>query len=157
MALSDYTPATKAVHVKGEHLFDVRGLGVDDLSYIINLHREDVIAAAQAYRLQKASLFSTRGLEQMTITLLTKFPSVAAEVISAAADDRAAADRAAKLPFSSQATALHEIVAMTFEDAGGLKNLFATLASLAQELIPAELKNALLESLQSAQHPTKTA
>lgn len=145
----NYQPASRPLVIDGKTIATLRGLGVDDLTYIINLHREDVIEAALAYSRQKASLFSTRGLEQMTTTLMTRFPKIVSEVISCAAGHRSAegAAVAEKVPFGSQMTALADILTLTFDDAGGLKNLAAILADLAKQLLPDEVRVAVLESL----------
>lgn len=149
MSLLDYKPLSRPVVVGGKELFEVRGLGVAEITYLLDLHREDIIHAATAYQEQRASVFSTKGLEQMTLTLLTKFPTLTAEVISCAAGhrDKAGAEAAAKLPFGTAAATLADILTLTFDDAGGLKNLLATLAKLTGDLLPAELKGAVLESL----------
>lgn len=145
--LLSYEPERRPVAINGKTLCEVRGLGVEDLGLLLNRHKDDVIAAAAAYQLQRHTIFSTRGLEQMVLTLITKFPPLAAEIIVVASDQPpAATENARKLPFATQARALSDIMALTFEDAGGLKNLLATLGKLVESVLPADLR-AALESL----------
>ena len=151
MTLMDYTPVTRPVVAHGQTVFTVRGLSTADLAYLIEIHREQIVRAVMAYKNQNVSVFTPKGAEQTTLMLLTMFPQIAAEVISVAAGhrDSEAAKKATALPFTTQASTLHDVLTLTFDDAGGLKNLLATLAMLARAMFPDDVKSALLESLRA--------
>lgn len=149
MSLLEYEPSTRPVLVKGEELFRVSGLSTDDMTFILNLHREDILSLLIWYQAEQHNIFTPKGLDAVVMKLVTSYAGLLAEVISVAGGYRTklAAEKAAKLPFSSQAAACSDILTMTFDDAGGLKNLSATLATILRAMFPADVRSALLESL----------
>ena len=152
MSLLDYEPTTRPVLVNGKELFHVSGLSTEAMSFILNLHREEILALVLWYQAGQHNIFSPQGLDAVVIKMVNSYSHLLAEVISVAGGYRSneAAKKAAKLPFTAQSAACADILTMTFDDAGGLKNLFATLATILREMFPADVKEALLESLRQA-------
>jgi dihydrodipicolinate synthase/N-acetylneuraminate lyase len=147
-SLSDYTPTTRPIMHLGKVLFEVAGLSLDDITYLITIHKEDILDVLKAYDAQKVNIFSREGSDTMILMIRNEFPNLAAEIIACAAGQRDQHAKAAKLPLTAQISALAEILGQTFEDAGGLKNLVATLGKVGKSFLPAEI-SALLESRQA--------
>ena len=74
-------------------------------------------------------MIRTGNLQQFILTLVKDFPELAAEVISAGADEfnDLATAKARRIPIASQIAALTAISRLSMEDAGGLKNLLAEM------------------------------
>jgi hypothetical protein len=135
MLLKDYViPRAKITlpgpKVDGEKpFFEVRGITLDDMTFLVNQHLEPITRALKLYQESREDILKTGNLSGFVMTLARDFPALAAEVISAASDslDEATRAVAAKLPLSVQISALSEIVRLSLEDAGGLKNLLAEM------------------------------
>lgn len=97
----NYTPPTYTLNA-GSAEITLRGLNVDDLGYLIERHGELVdLILAPAFDVGE---------------ILKRAPGLAADVIACAAEDRAAADRAATLPLGLQLTALLEVWRLSFQE-----------------------------------------
>jgi hypothetical protein len=137
MQLKDYQIQRKKVPLPGkpgtENFFEVRGLCVDDLTLLISIHHGAITRALKLYQESKADVLASKNLTGFMLLLAKDFPELVAEVISAAADSLDDATRAVarKLPFTTQVLAMNEILKLSMEDAGGLKNLLAELRELA--------------------------
>lgn len=109
--------------------FEVRGLCADDLTFLISLHHEPITRALKLYQESREDILATGRLNGFVLTLIKDFPALIAEVISAANDALDDETRAVvrKLPITTQLAAVTEIVRLTVEDAGGLKNLLAEM------------------------------
>jgi hypothetical protein len=116
--------------VEGEKpFFEVRGITLDDMTFLVNQHLEPITRALKLYQESREDILKTGNLSGFIMTLARDFPTLAAEVISAAADslDDATREVAKQLPLATQIHALSEITRLTLEDAGGLKNLLAEM------------------------------
>lgn len=133
--LDGFEPEEAIIHLKGkggkEYSFKVRGLTVPDVTKLLERRLGDIEVAFELVK-------GTKGLatDGVIMSLLNEAPALMAEVISEAADDRDNPERYMKLPFSAQFQAINEIARMTLEEAGGLKNLIATLQSLLPAAFP---------------------
>lgn len=133
MDLRDYAIPKARVTLPGKPVngekpfFEVRGLCVDDLTFLISLHHEPITRALKTYQESRADILTSGRLESFIMTLIKDFPALVAEVISASSDalDDATRGIARKLPITVQLAALSEISRLTMEDSGGLKNLLA--------------------------------
>lgn len=148
MALADFTPDTRPILRKGATLFTVRGLNVEDITVLIEQNLADIEKAFTLYLAAKKDIFSTKGMDKFLMLLIQKFPGLVAEVISRSSDEPGTADNARKLPFAIQATALTEIVNLTFEEVGALKNLFATAADKVKSVVNPDVVDGLRSQLQ---------
>lgn len=122
--------------VKKKQTFEVRGLGIEDLSMILAGRLDEVEAMYALFAASRASIFSRSSLDGFILTLVAKAPDLVAEVISRAADEPDSRQSYRRIPFGASAAALVQIVKLTFEEAGGLKNLSETLTSLVGEALP---------------------
>lgn len=120
----DYTPPTFTVESKHGNL-TLRGLNVDDLGYLIQRHGE-------LMNLVFEGDISVDGL-------LQKAPALCADMIACAAEDKAAADKAARLPLGLQLFVLTKVCELTFSEAdmGNVLRLFVAAAKSASS--PANL------------------
>jgi len=127
------------------HKFPVRGLGLTDMSAILADYVTDIEQLWVLWqRIQLSAVGRGSYLDAFVMTVIREAPLLAAEIISAAADQRPLVQKYAKLPFSVQIKALNRILALTFEDEGGnLKNLSATLVSLVKGVLTAEKRETL--------------
>lgn len=146
MGLSTFEPESYPIQFKAnrkDHEFNVRGLTLIDLSYLVGEHIVDIDAALELYKSSKDTMFSRASIDALILMLCRDAPGLVAEVISVAADERDLKAQYAKLPFSVSALALAEILRMTLEEQGGLKNLSATLVNLLRDVLPERLKDVL--------------
>ena len=135
MQLKDFTiPRTKidlpGPPIKGEKpFFMVRGITLDDMTFLVSQHLGPITRAVKMYQESKADILTTGSFQGFIMAMARDFPDLLAEVISAAADSLDDTTRAVakQLPLSTQIIALNEIVRLTVEDAGGLKNLLAEM------------------------------
>jgi hypothetical protein len=115
----------------------VRGICGDDIVYLVMSHHADITKALVIYQEQRERIMKGgQGLTNFILALARDFPDVIAEVISAACDkagDEATLKVAKQLPIPTQLLALNEIIRLTMEDAGGLKNLLAEMRERLQD------------------------
>lgn len=146
MGLSTFEPEVHPISFNSrgkEQAFTVRGLTLVDISYLVGEHIADIDAAYEMFKSAKDSLYSRGGLDSMILMFCKDAPGLVAEVISVTADEPTLVERYAKLPFSVSALALAEIIRMTLEEQGGLKNLSAALARILKEVLPEKMRDAL--------------
>jgi len=137
MELRDWTIPRAKVPLPGKRklgeeapYFEVRGLCADDLTFLVTMHHAPITKALIVYQEQRERIMKGgNALTDFLLTLARDFPDLVAEVISAATDslDDLTRQNARKLPFTTQLMALNEIVKLSMEDVGGLKNLLAEM------------------------------
>jgi hypothetical protein len=135
MKLEEYTIPRERITLPGKAVngvkpfIEVRGLCLDDMTYIVQNHLGPLTRAMKTWQESKADIIRTGNLQQFLLTIIKDFPDLAAEVISAAADElsEAATATAKRLPLASQISALAAISRLTMEDVGGLGNLLAEM------------------------------
>lgn len=130
MAFKDYKPERKELDLKSTKA-SLRGLSVTDVTRLIINHLPDIELAAARMGRVRAQVFSRAASDEFFIGLCTDAPLLIAEVISVAADeadDPEALANIASLPAGLQTKALGLIFSLTVEEAGDLKNLFASLS-----------------------------
>jgi hypothetical protein len=131
MQLKDYQIQRERIPLPGKKgdFFEVRGLCVDDLTFLITLHHGPITRALKLYQESKEDVLATKNLTGFILALAKDFPDLVAEVISAASDSLDDATRAVarKLPIPTQILALNAILKLSMEEVDGLKNLLAEL------------------------------
>lgn len=125
--LADYKPETVPILVKGKQICTVRGLNIEDLTFLATNYLDDIQRAVAMYGGQPGRL--RKNLGDFLITVGRDFPRLCAEMISLASDEPGTASVAMTLPWMTQILALKEILRLSTEEAGGLKNLIAVLAA----------------------------
>lgn len=133
MQLSDYTPLTKEVPVRGGSL-TVRGLSLDDVSILMADHLDDLESLFDLYdRKGDDPITSTRFI----LTLTRQAPALVATAIALACDAPDQVAKARKMSIPVQTNALQAILHLTFEEAGGFRKFAESLTTLIQSLRPA--------------------
>jgi hypothetical protein len=135
MKLAAYTIQREKITLPGKAVdgekpfFEVRGLCLDDMTFLIQRHLGPITRALKLWQESREDIIRTGNISQFVMVLAKDFPELAAEVISAAADelDDAATTKAGKLPIAAQIAALSAISRLSMEDAGGLGNLLAEM------------------------------
>jgi hypothetical protein len=140
-SITDYEPPRQEIRFKArdeEYGFTIHGLTLDDLSFLIGEHLNDMEAAHELFQDMKGNVGPGK-LDAFVLNMVRSAPGLVAEVISVAAHMRGSASVFAKIPFATSSFALLTIVQLTFEEQGGLKNLLAVLQKLANEMLPASV------------------
>lgn len=135
MLLKDYVIPRAKITLPGKAkggekpYFEVRGITLDDMTFLIGQHLEPISRAVKLYQESREDILATGNLQGFVMTIARDFPDLAAEVISAASDslDDETRKVAKQLPIATQIHALSEIVRLSLEDAGGLGNLLAEM------------------------------
>lgn len=129
MGLRDLSIPEEVVEIPGGS-FAVRGLNVDDLSYLIRKHGPSMEKAYNGFMEKSAGSFAPEDVKDFLVPLVEYAPDLLAELIACAADDMEAAPIARRLPFPQQVDALEKIARLTFEAAGGAKKFGETIIRL---------------------------
>jgi hypothetical protein len=132
LSIESYVIPKLPVESKGETIFEVRGLDVTDLTFLAQNYLPDILRAVEEYGKVRRARLEARGLTEFVMLAAKDFPDLVAEIISRAADEPGQTEKAAKLPFMIQLTALRQVMLLSTEEAGGLKNLIAVLAAALQ-------------------------
>lgn len=151
MALSDYTVPRKQVDLGGGNFIEVRGLGMEDVSFLVSVHSDDMDAVVEMFRPKTSGQITPEAIvkkaqedDGMIAGLLQSFPLLAANIIAVACDEPDQLSNARRLPLPKQTEALIEIARLTFEDAEGFKkfvgNVTAVLRSASVKAPPARSK-----------------
>lgn len=137
MELRDFTIPRTRVPLPGKAapggekpFFEVRGLCADDLTFLVTMHHSQITKALVVYQEQRERIMGGgRGMTDFLLTIAREFPDLVAEVISAATDslDDSTRKVAKTLPFTTQLLALNEIVKLSMDEIGELKNLLAEM------------------------------
>ena len=147
----DYAPLTVEIPVPRSKGFIVRGLNTDDISKLIFLNLDDVVGAVTYYQKHRESVFTRDGLTQALIILSKNFPQLTSEMLSIASDGWGEPGQMRMLPAGVQMTALGEILKMTLEDLGGLKNTWGLLVEVVRGAMrAADVRVALKSPSQSS-------
>ncbi|OQM75598.1 phage pre-tape measure protein [Manganibacter manganicus] len=116
--LETLTIPTETVEFNGK-TFEVRGLGLAQITFIVRQHREVV---ADLYQ-QAINGKMTGSIEEIALSMIDDFVPLASLVIACGMDSPNSADKAAKLPLAVQAQFLEKIVSLTLMGEGGLEKL----------------------------------
>lgn len=136
MSLSQYTPDTETVVVKGrkEFTFEVRGLTFFDFSKIIKVHYHDLDGLFDLYEKHAGQDLTALATGRFATTLIADAPGIVAHIIALASDDgEAALPMAQSLPAIAQIDALRKIGALTFSDVEEVKKLVAQVMGQLKE------------------------
>lgn len=140
MSLASYVPPRADVTMAGKGnplTVSVRGLNLDDISLLVATHIDEFRAVAELWEGASAEIFASIQKDNFIVKLVTQVPSMAATVISLAADEPDSRETVRTLPIAFQVKLLLEIVRLTLEDAGGPKGFAALLKTMMDQQPPA--------------------
>jgi hypothetical protein len=135
MALRDHVTPRIVVPLLGDNSVAVRGLNLDDFTFLLGEHLESVSKIAELYTAHKNSIFTAKPFQEFILAIAKDFPGVVSEVISIAADEPDVKD--VRLGMGLQIGVLNAVIKLTMEEAGGLGNLFAQIRGIGAGLPPA--------------------
>jgi hypothetical protein len=117
MDLSSLAAQTATIEVPDGEL-TVRGLGLSDISRLVQRHRSDLEGAFN--QVADAAQGAEEDGDQMISRLLGQAPQLAAEIIALALDEPDQVEQAGKLPISLQLAILEKCGDLTFVGEGGM-------------------------------------
>lgn len=137
MALRDHITPRTIVPLLGDNTVAVRGLNLDDFTFLLGEHLEAASKIAELYAQHKNAIFTTKPFQEFVLGIAKDFPGLVSEVISIAADEPGSE---IKLGLGLQLAVLHAVIKQTMEEAGGLGNLFAQLRAVGAGALVASLE-----------------
>lgn len=133
MSWADYETPTLEIDLGKSGKGSVRGLNLDDFTLILTKHLDAALMIAETFNAGKANVSSAQNYTDVAILVGQSFPGFLSEVISIAADEPSI--RGKKLTAGIQIASIQAILKLTLEEAGGLGNLFATLAAAVKAVL----------------------
>lgn len=145
MALSNYQIPRTTVDIDASNSFVVRGLNLEDISFLVQVHKNDVDSVVSMFQGKLGKDASPEGVakavqkngDAMIVELIQRFPLLIANVIAVASDEPDQWDNASKLPVPVQIEAILAVAKLTFNDVDGFKkfvgNVSAVLQSVAKQ------------------------
>lgn len=132
MGLRDAATTGQVVKTSGGE-FAVRGLGYDDIAFLVKEHR--VVATSLFERFGSVENPETKFGEMLNVAL-DKAPDILAHIVALGVDEDERFDEKVKLvrrlSVSTQTEALERIGKLTFEQEGGAKKVFETAVQIIQ-------------------------
>jgi hypothetical protein len=117
--------------------FELRALCLRDVSWLVVNHREAVDKMAVVVRARTELNMDDIGtMIEVVSEMIQECPSMAADLISACADEPEAFSVALTLPVVVQVEALRTIGELTFEDGIAIKKLWADVKRLLSGILP---------------------
>lgn len=142
MGLKSYTTPRTTIQLDPSNSIAVRGLNLEDISFLVQVHKGDVDAVVEAFKGRVGTDATPDGVtkavqeqgEAMLLNLLQQFPLLAANVIAVAADEVDAWENAGALPLPKQVEAIFAIAKLTFEDVDGFKKFVGNVLAVVQSV-----------------------
>lgn len=133
MGLADYQPETRVIQLKGGS-FAVKGLSLTDFTTLVRHHLPDLEAIVDmAAKTMDGKVDLTEDdIGRLAVVFAEQAPGFVANLISLASGetDEKAVENAYKLPFPVQVKALVDIAELTFDEVGGVKKAWESVAGL---------------------------
>lgn len=137
MALSDFQVARKPVLFRGEPLIAVRGLALNDISYLIRDHLDQLNKLFDLYDKPETRETALAESAKFALHIVKEAPELVAQMIVLASDEpQENIEIARKLPLPVQVEAVRAIIELTFEEAGGAKKFLDSVMSLVSGVMP---------------------
>lgn len=145
MALSNYQIPRTTIPLGNENNMAVRGLNLEDISFLVQVHKNDVDSVVSLFQGKIGKDKTPEGVakvvqkngSELIVELIQRFPLLIANVICVAADEPEQWENASKLPMPVQVEAVLAIATHTFNDVDGFKkfvgNVGAVLQSVAKQ------------------------
>jgi len=125
MTWTDYKAPTIMIDTGDGSQRPVRGLALEDLTQLVTIHMDDLMAITTLYVQAQKDVFAATNMTDLVMLAIRQFPVVVSEVISMVTDTPELAG--VRLPAGLQIKIIQAAVKLTVEDAGGLGNLSAML------------------------------
>lgn len=148
MALSNYVVPRTEVALDATNTISVRGLSLEDITFLVSVHKGDMDALVEMFRTQALAHDVTKAGskldpaiidsavrksgDKMIQSFLQQFPLLAANVIAVASDEPEAWQVARHLPLPVQVEAILATARLTFEDAEGFKKFVGNVIAVLQ-------------------------
>lgn len=130
MSLKELTIPSAPVQTPGGE-FSVRGLSLDDLTYILQRHAVEVSRVISVIEAKRGEIGNDL-ISELAVGLIQSAPAVVAEIIAVASGNPGEAAYARTLPFPVQLDAIEKIGNLTFEVSGGPKKVLEAVIRLAK-------------------------
>lgn len=138
MPISDYKPQIASIEFPGGS-FEVRGISLDDMAAVIDVHSTAVDLIREKmlqHQIVSPDQITPELAADVVVSVIRECPSLAAQVISLAADEREAYGIVMKMPITLQMQALRAIGELTFRDLATAKKFVADVRSLIGAILP---------------------
>lgn len=139
MGLADYQPETRVIELKGGS-FVVKGLSLVEFTTLVRYHLPDLEAIFDLVTsaVEGKVDLTEEDLTKIAISLSEQAPGLVANLIalSAGEADEKGIASAARLPFPVQIKTLISIAELTFDEVGGVKKAWESVAGLLKNKLP---------------------
>lgn len=132
LGLGDYKPKRRGVVIDDEITFNVRGLGLKDVTHIFEYHEGAIEDIWLQFKAREGLEFSETVMLETIKNVINSTPGVVATIIALAADDLSVDSlmAAASLPLPVQMEAIETIGELTFRDLAGAKKFVAAIQKM---------------------------
>lgn len=129
MSLSAFEPTKKSVTINDSISIEVRGLSLNDISRLIQLHAQDLDGVFDLY---SQGVGAGKELDSLVfanylLTLISSAPGLISSIIAVSADEPTMADKASLLPITAQYDLMMAVFELTFSDIATLKKIMANV------------------------------
>ncbi|QPB11451.1 tail protein [Providencia phage Kokobel1] len=127
MSLAAFQPVKNSVEIIEGFNLEVRGLSLNDISRLIELHAADLDGVFDLYADAASGDNGFDGLvfANLLMQLISSAPGLISSIIATAADEPTMVDKAALIPMKAQYDVMQAIFALTFSDIASLKKIVA--------------------------------
>lgn len=127
MSIADYEPPKIEFELaKGVNII-LRGLSTEDIVHLFEANFPEIQATWELYEQANRAIFTDTAQIKFLSALISKCPGLVSELISRSAGEPEHAAKVAKWGLGLQMGCLQAIFNLTLQEAGGLKNLSASL------------------------------
>ena len=128
MGLKNYKPKRLDVSIGEDNVVQLRGLSLVDITVLVDHHLPDLEELFELFA--DINKQDDQQFETVVMSLLQRAPGLAANIIALGSDEPDDAKKAATLPAPLQIDMLLKIGTLTFEEVGGVKKGWESIAAL---------------------------
>lgn len=136
--LRDFEVRKESVSYRGQSV-EIRGLSLFDITTLIRTHLGDMNAVFALYKQDATDGSALADSVIFAMKLVQTAPDLVAAIIVQACDEPSTpetVEHVQRLPLGLQVELIRKIMDITFEEAGGAKKLFDSLAMMATQMKP---------------------
>lgn len=127
MSIADYEPPKIEFELSSSVKIVLRGLSTEDIVHLFEANFAEVQATWELYEQANRAIFTDTAQVKFLAALIQKCPGLIAEVISRSAGEPEQMHRVKTWGLGLQMGCMQVIFNLTLQEAGGLKNLSASL------------------------------